>query len=53
MATRKNKTKQINVSMPLDTDMDKLRTGLEAKAKLKKFRSVNALLGSTIKKLAK
>jgi len=53
MAKRKTPTKQINVSMSIDTDMVKLKEGLKAKAKLKKFKSVNAYLDSNIKKLAK
>ena len=52
MAKRKTPTKQINVSMSIDTDMIKLKEGLKAKAKLKKFKSVNAYLDSNIKKLA-
>lgn len=51
--TRKNKTKQINISMSIDTDMEKLKAGLKAKATLKKFKSVNAFLDSNLKKLAK
>jgi hypothetical protein len=53
MAKRKTPTKQINVSMSIDTDMIKLKEGLKAKANLKKFKSVNAYLDSNIKKLAK
>lgn len=53
MAKRKTPTKQINVSMSIDTDMIKLKEGLKAKAKSKKFKSVNAYLDSNIKKLAK
>jgi len=53
MAKRKTPTKQINVSMSIDTDMVKLKEGLKANTKLKKFKSVNAYLDSNIKKLAK
>ena len=53
MTKRKTPTKQINISMSIDTDMVKLKAGLKAKAKLKNFKSVNAFLDSNLKKLAK